>query len=38
LFGVVSALVTVSKGDGITTETLWLLIAQKEEKERTTAC
>ena len=27
LFGVVSALVTVSKGEGITTETMWLLIA-----------
>jgi hypothetical protein len=27
LFGVVSALVTLSKGEGITTETLWLLIA-----------
>src|SRR5262249_58800367 len=27
LFGVVSALVSISKGDGITTETLWLLIA-----------
>jgi hypothetical protein len=27
LFGVVSALVTVSKGEGITTETWWLLIA-----------
>jgi hypothetical protein len=27
LFGVVSALVTVSKGEGITTETVWLLIA-----------
>jgi hypothetical protein len=26
LFGVVSALVTVSKGEGITAETLWLLI------------
>jgi len=26
LFGVVSALVTVSKGEGITTETMWLLI------------
>jgi hypothetical protein len=26
LFGVVSALVTLSKGEGITTETLWLLI------------
>jgi hypothetical protein len=26
LFGVVSALVTFSKGEGITTETLWLLI------------
>jgi uncharacterized membrane protein YeaQ/YmgE (transglycosylase-associated protein family) len=30
LFGVASALVTVSKGEGITSETLWLLIAQKE--------
>jgi hypothetical protein len=27
LFGVVSALVTVSKGEGITTETVWLLVA-----------
>jgi hypothetical protein len=27
LFGVVSALVTMSKGEGITTETMWLLIA-----------
>ena len=27
LFGVVSALVTISKGEGITTETMWLLIA-----------
>jgi hypothetical protein len=27
LFGVVSALVTASKGEGITTETMWLLIA-----------
>jgi hypothetical protein len=27
LFGVVSALVTLSKGEGITTETMWLLIA-----------
>ena len=27
LFGVVSALVTMAKGEGITTETLWLLIA-----------
>jgi hypothetical protein len=27
LFGVVSALVTISKREGITTETLWLLIA-----------
>jgi hypothetical protein len=27
LFGVISALVTVSKGQGITTETMWLLIA-----------
>jgi hypothetical protein len=27
LFGVVSALVTTSKGQGITTETMWLLIA-----------
>jgi hypothetical protein len=27
LFGVVSALVTASKGEGITTETWWLLIA-----------
>jgi hypothetical protein len=27
LFGVISALVTISKGDGITTETMWLLIA-----------
>jgi len=27
LFGVVSALVTISKGNGITTETVWLLIA-----------
>jgi hypothetical protein len=27
LFGVVSALVTISKGDGIATETMWLLIA-----------
>jgi len=27
LFGVVSALVTVSKGEGITVETMWLLIA-----------
>ena len=26
LFGVVSALVTISKGEGVTTETLWLLI------------
>ena len=26
LFGVVSALVTMSKGEGITTETMWLLI------------
>jgi hypothetical protein len=26
LFGVVSALVTISKGEGITTETIWLLI------------
>ena len=27
LFGVVSALVTISKGEGITAETMWLLIA-----------
>jgi hypothetical protein len=27
LFGVVSALVTISQGDGISTETLWLLVA-----------
>jgi len=27
LFGVVSALVTISKGEGITTATMWLLIA-----------
>ena len=27
LFGVVSALVTISKGEGITIETMWLLIA-----------
>ena len=27
LFGVVSALVTIAKGEGITTETMWLLIA-----------
>jgi hypothetical protein len=27
LFGVVSALVTASKGEGISTETMWLLIA-----------
>jgi len=27
LFGVVSALATISKGEGITTETMWLLIA-----------
>jgi len=27
LFGVVSALVTISRGDGITTETMWLLVA-----------
>jgi len=27
LFGVVSALVTISKGEGVTTETMWLLIA-----------
>jgi hypothetical protein len=27
LFGVVSALVTISQGNGITTETVWLLIA-----------
>ncbi len=27
LFGVVSALVTASKGEGITIETMWLLIA-----------
>jgi hypothetical protein len=27
LFGVISALVTVSKGQGVTTETMWLLIA-----------
>ena len=27
LFGVVSALVTVSKGEGVSTETMWLLIA-----------
>ncbi|HEY7022755.1 MAG TPA: hypothetical protein VH349_16680, partial [Ktedonobacterales bacterium] len=27
LFGVVSALVTISKGEGITTETMWLLVA-----------
>jgi hypothetical protein len=27
LFGVVSALVSFSKGEGVTTETLWLLIA-----------
>jgi hypothetical protein len=27
LFGVISALVSLSKGDGITTETMWLLIA-----------
>jgi len=27
LFGVISALVTVSKGEGITTETTWLLVA-----------
>jgi hypothetical protein len=27
LFGVVSALITVSKGEGVTTETLWLFIA-----------
>jgi hypothetical protein len=26
LFGVISALVTVSKGQGITTETMWLLV------------
>jgi hypothetical protein len=27
LFGVISALVTISKGEGITIETMWLLIA-----------
>lgn len=27
LFGVVSALVTISRGEGITTETMWLLVA-----------
>ena len=27
LFGVVSALVTISQGDGITSETVWLLVA-----------
>ena len=27
LFGVISALVTISKGEGVTTETMWLLIA-----------
>jgi hypothetical protein len=27
LFGVISALVTISKGEGITTETMWLLVA-----------
>jgi hypothetical protein len=27
LFGVISALVSISKGEGVTTETLWLLIA-----------
>lgn len=27
LFGVVSALVTISKGEGVSTETMWLLIA-----------
>jgi len=27
LFGVVSALVTISKGEGVTTETMWLLTA-----------
>jgi hypothetical protein len=27
LFGVVSSLVTISQGEGITTETMWLLIA-----------